>query len=105
MLIGNKSDLENRKITYDQAKEIAATYGMKYIETSAKTAHNVADAYITMTKDIIAINSEKDKVVKKGIIDISFFLLLFLDVVKIDDKNKFKDLNNKGGYFLFVILF
>ena len=39
---------------------------MKYIETSAKTAHNVADAYITMTKDIIAINSEKDKVTKKG---------------------------------------
>ena len=39
---------------------------MKYIETSAKTAHNVADAYITMTKDIISINSEKDKVTKKG---------------------------------------
>jgi hypothetical protein len=39
---------------------------MKYIETSAKTAHNVADAYITMTKDIISINSEKDKNIKKG---------------------------------------
>jgi hypothetical protein len=39
---------------------------MKYIETSAKTAHNVAEAYITMTKDIIAITSEKEKNVKKG---------------------------------------
>jgi ketosteroid isomerase-like protein len=65
-LIGNKSDLENRKITYDQGKEFADTYGMKYIETSAKTAHNVADAYVTMTKDIIALNSEKDKAMKKG---------------------------------------
>ena len=40
---------------------------MKYVETSAKTAHNVADAYITMTKDIIALNAEKDKNTKKGI--------------------------------------
>lgn len=66
LLIGNKCDLTNRKITYDQANEVASTYGMKYIECSAKTAHNVADAYITMTKDIIAINAEKDKNVKKG---------------------------------------
>jgi len=66
---------------------------MKYVETSAKTAHNVADAYITMTKDIIAINAEKDKNVKK-------------DTVKIDDKKNFKDLN-KSGYsiFLFIFLF
>lgn len=67
-MIGNKCDLPNRKITYEQASEIAASYGMKYVETSAKTAHNVADAYITMTKDIIALNAEKDKVIKKGII-------------------------------------
>lgn len=92
LLIGNKCDLENRKITYDQAKEIAATYGMKYVETSAKTAHNVADAYITMTKDIIAINAEKDKNVKKG----NFFIFIFLDTVKIDDKKNFKDLNKSG---------
>ena len=39
---------------------------MKYVETFAKTAHNVADAYITMTKDIIAINADKDKNIKKG---------------------------------------
>ena len=66
LLIGNKSDLENRKISYEQAKEFADTYGMKYIETSAKTAHNVAEAYVTMTKDIILLNSEKDKAIKKG---------------------------------------
>jgi len=46
---------------------------MKYIETSAKTAHNVADAYITMTKDIISINAEKDKNVKKGNFWFNFF--------------------------------
>lgn len=75
LLIGNKSDLENRKITYEQAKEVADTYGMKYVETSAKTAHNVADAYITMTKDIIAINAEKDKNVKKGEKNFCLFII------------------------------
>ena len=65
LLIGNKSDLE-RKVSFEQAKEFADTYGMKYIETSAKTAHNVGEAYVTMTKDIIASNSEKDKAIKKG---------------------------------------
>ena len=50
---------------------------MKYVETSAKTAHNVADAYITMTKDIIAINAEKDKNVSKSKKYFVFFIFLF----------------------------
>lgn len=67
----------NRKITYEQAKEFADTYGMKYVETSAKTAQNVAEAYITMTKDIIALSSEKDKAIKKGNFILELFLYIF----------------------------
>lgn len=60
ILVGNKSDLVGqRKVTYEQGKEFADTYGMKFIETSAKTADKVADSFIIMTKEIISQNSEK----------------------------------------------
>ena len=66
-LVGNKTDLEERRqVTYEQAKEFADTYGMKYIETSAKTAHNVAEAFLTMTKEIISKNSNGESEAKKG---------------------------------------
>ncbi len=71
ILIGNKSDmLEERKITFDQGKELADTYGMKFIETSAKSSTNVENAFITMTEDIIEskMKSTKDKPKQQNVI-------------------------------------
>jgi GTPase SAR1 family protein len=66
ILIGNKSDAtDRRKVTYEQGKEFADTYGMKFIETSAKTADNVSEAFVTMTKEIISQSQSTDKAVKK----------------------------------------
>jgi Ras-related protein Rab-1A len=62
ILVGNKCDLEDRrKISFEQGKEFAETHGMKFLETSAKSAHNVEDAFVNMTKEIIKSMLEKDK--------------------------------------------
>jgi small GTP-binding protein len=62
ILIGNKCDLEEkRQVSYEQGKEFADTYGMKFIETSAKTNQNVHEAFVTMTKEIISQMQDKEK--------------------------------------------
>jgi GTPase SAR1 family protein len=67
ILVGNKCDLEEkRQVSYEQGKEFADTYGMKFIETSAKTNNNVQEAFYTMTKEIIASSKEKERILSKN---------------------------------------
>ena len=54
ILVGNKCDMEkDRKVTIEQAKSFADSYGMKFFETSAKESTNVQEAFVAMTKEII----------------------------------------------------
>merc|ERR1719269_381806 len=53
LLVGNKCDLSSKKVvSYDEAKELADSLGIQFMETSAKNAHNVEQAFQTMAKDI-----------------------------------------------------
>ena len=62
LLIGNKSDLEDkRKVTYQEGKDFATSNGMQFIETSAKTDSKVKDAFELLTQEIIKSNVTKDK--------------------------------------------
>ncbi|MGV9199932.1 MAG: Rab family GTPase [Promethearchaeia archaeon] len=59
LLVGNKSDLENRiKIGEEKASEFADKYNMDMIFTSAKTGKNVEGAFINLTKKIVKKLSE-----------------------------------------------
>lgn len=53
LLIGNKTDLTDRRVvSTEEAKELADSLGIPYIETSAKTATGVEESFIKMTANI-----------------------------------------------------
>lgn len=53
LLVGNKCDLTGKKIVdYTTAKEYADQLGIPFLETSAKNATNVEQAFMTMAAEI-----------------------------------------------------
>ncbi|PSR94132.1 hypothetical protein PHLCEN_2v4560 [Hermanssonia centrifuga] len=53
LLVGNKSDLTSKKVVeYSMAKEFADQLSIPFLETSAKNATNVEQAFLTMAKQI-----------------------------------------------------
>ncbi|KAF9581012.1 hypothetical protein BGW38_002124 [Lunasporangiospora selenospora] len=53
ILVGNKADLSQlRKVSYDEASAKAAEWDCPYIETSAKTRHNVDEVYTFLMRKI-----------------------------------------------------
>ena len=53
LLVGNKSDLTSKRVvSFDAAKEFADNLGIEFLETSAKNATNVEQAFMTMAAQI-----------------------------------------------------
>ena len=66
VLIGNKSDLEEKRvISFNQGREFADTYGLKFIETSAKKNLNVNEAFETLGRELMAASADKKTVNQK----------------------------------------
>ena len=76
LLIGNKCDLEDkRKVTYQEGKDFAESNGMKFMETSAKTASKVQEAFELLTTEIIKSSLNKERgLEKKEILKLYIFL-------------------------------
>uniref|UniRef100_UPI00358E5A9F ras-related protein Rab-2A n=1 Tax=Myxine glutinosa TaxID=7769 RepID=UPI00358E5A9F len=65
MLIGNKSDLESRRdVKKEEGEAFAREHGLVFMETSAKTAANVEEAFINTAKEIY-------QKIQEGVFDIS----------------------------------
>ena len=63
ILVGNKCDLEDKRtVSYQQGKELAETYGMQFIETSAKSNTNVDEAFHLLGKEVMKLSlNDKEK--------------------------------------------
>lgn len=65
MLIGNKCDLDSRReVRKEEGEAFAREHGLIFMETSAKTAANVEEAFINTAKEIY----EK---IQEGVFDIN----------------------------------
>ena len=54
LLVGNKSDrTADRVVSTEQAQEMADSLGIPLIETSAKSAKNVEEAFLTLAGELI----------------------------------------------------
>ena len=55
IIIGNKCDVppENREVSREQGEELAAKYGVKFFETSAKSNIGVTEAFESITKHVV----------------------------------------------------
>ena len=62
LLVGNKQDLENeRKVEFAEAKQLADSWNVEYIETSAKTNFNCKEAFEKLALKIALMKKGGDK--------------------------------------------
>lgn len=63
VLVGNKCDLQVRSVDMNQARRVAESYGIQFIETSAKTRQGVDDAFYSLVR---AIRSYKQQQARRS---------------------------------------
>ena len=51
-VVGNKVDLPARAVESKQGRQLADSYNIPYVETSAKTRQGVDDAFYTLVREI-----------------------------------------------------
>lgn len=60
MILGNKCDMnDKRQVSKERGEKLAIDYGIKFLETSAKTSINVEESFITLARDIMARLNKK----------------------------------------------
>lgn len=64
ILVGNKCDIEERKITEEEGLELSKKYGLLWIETSAKTGKSVEETFKILIDEILKKESEYIKMEK-----------------------------------------
>ncbi|CAO2177632.1 unnamed protein product [Urochloa humidicola] len=63
VLIGNKCDLSERgAVSYEEGERFAEKHGLFFMEASAKTAHNVEEAFVVVARTVC-------KKIEDGVLD------------------------------------
>lgn len=62
MILGNKCDMnDKRQVSKERGEKLAIDYGIKFLETSAKSSINVEEGFLTLAGDIMSRLYRKTK--------------------------------------------
>lgn len=59
MIVGNKSDRDDRAVSTEDGSELADKYGMRFIETSSRNATNVDEAFRLIAQQLIDLKKSQ----------------------------------------------
>ena len=112
VLVGNKADLEkNRKVQFDEGKELAKSWNAPFFETSAKTRQNVEECIFSLARLILrSKNSQKSPKVLEKLICFSgegssqFFYQFMKPSFDKEDKIQVPEIN-KGNKNVWNVIF
>ena len=73
MLVGNKTDLDNeRKVSFQQGEKKANEIGCPFMETSAKTNHNIKECFEKASRILYLKKSEEDDDDQNNVFSLAF---------------------------------
>ena len=52
ILIANKSDTQDREVTFEEGKNLADTFGIEFFEVSAKEGKNINEVFLAISRTI-----------------------------------------------------
>ena len=60
IIVGNCCDIQDRKVSFEEAKDFADSMGIPYVEVSAKTGYNVAKLFLIAAALVIKRITRKE---------------------------------------------
>ncbi|WXG42633.1 MAG: GTP-binding protein [Promethearchaeati archaeon SRVP18_Atabeyarchaeia-1] len=61
ILVGNKVDLDDRKVSSEQAQQLAKKIGVKYLETSAKTGESIEKVFSELSSLMVKYTKQIER--------------------------------------------
>ncbi len=67
IIVGNKKDIPDRKVSEDEVKAFADSYNIQFLETSAKTGENVQKMFDLLISEYLRVKKERKEETGKAL--------------------------------------
>jgi Ras-related protein Rab-1A len=71
LLVGNKSDREDRQVSREEGLALAEELGVPFLETSAKSADNVEAAFVRLAELVVRVRDRQREEERQAVVDLA----------------------------------